>query len=99
MHFCDSNNHGKSKHPKTTFKSISFGKAIRSRRLNRREEDYLSSSNRLNEEAIRSNFPLDMTNDMIAIASNWEERLHPQYATRKMMTHRFGLYLCPTCLL
>jgi len=45
------------------------------RRLNQRKEDYLSSLNRLKEKAIRSSFPLDMTNDMIAMASYWEERL------------------------
>jgi len=65
----------KSHHPQSTFKSILFGEAIRLRRLNQRKEDYLSSLNRLKEKAIRSSFPLDMTNDMIATASNWEERL------------------------
>ena len=30
---------------------------------------------RIIEKAIHSNFPLDVTNDMIAKASNWEERL------------------------
>jgi len=67
----------KSHHPKTTFKSILFGEAIKLRRLKERKEDYLSSLNRLKDKAIRSNFPLDMTNDMIATASNWEERLRP----------------------
>ena len=34
-----------------------------------------SAANRLKEKAIHSNFPLNMTNDMIALASNWEDRL------------------------
>ena len=54
---------GKSHHPQSTFKSILFGEAIRLRRLNQRKEDYLSSLNRLKEKAIRSSFPLGMTND------------------------------------
>jgi len=58
---------GKSHDPKTIFKSILFGEAIGLRRLNQMKEDYLSSLNRLNEKAIRSNFTLDMTNDMIAM--------------------------------
>jgi len=48
------------------------------RHLNRRKEDYLSSLNRLKEKAICSYFPLNMTNDMIAMASIWgEEKLRP----------------------
>jgi len=35
-----------------------------------KEKDYLSNLNRLKEKAFRSNFPLDMTNDMIAMALN-----------------------------
>jgi len=66
---------GKAHHPQSTFKSILFREAIRLRRLNQRKENYLSSLNRLKETAIRSSFPLDMTNDMIAMASNWEETL------------------------
>jgi len=39
--------------------------------------------NRLKEKAIRSSFPLDMTNDMIAMASNWEERLQAPKGEKK----------------
>jgi len=39
--------------------------------------------NRLKEKAIRSSFPLDMTNDMIAMASNWEERLRAPKGEKK----------------
>jgi len=66
---------GKSHHPQSTFKSILFGEAIRLRRLNQRKEDDLCSLNRLKEKAIRSSFPSDMTNDVIVMASNWEEIL------------------------
>jgi len=46
-----------------TFKSILFGEAIRLRCFNQRKDDYLSSLNRLKEKAIRSKFPLNMTNN------------------------------------
>jgi len=70
-----------SHHPKSTFKSILFREAMRLRRLshlNQRKEDNLSSLNWIKEKAIRSKFPLAMTNDMIAMASNQEERLCSQ---------------------
>ena len=68
---------GNSHQPQTIFKLILFGEAIRLRRLNQRKDDYLSTLNRLKQKAIRSKFPLNMTNDMIALASNWENRLRP----------------------
>ena len=68
---------GNSHHPQTTFKSILFGEGIRLRRLSQRKDDYLSSLNRLKEKAIRSKFPLNMTNDMIALASNFYGRSVP----------------------
>ena len=74
---------GNSHHPQTTFKSILFGEAIRLRRLNQRKDDYLSSLNRLKEKTIRSKFPLNMINDMIALASNWEDRLRPPKCDKK----------------
>jgi len=73
----------KSHHPQSTFKSILFGEAIRLRRLNQRKEDYFSSLNRLKEKAMSSNFSMDMTNDMIAMASNWEERLRVPKGEKK----------------
>ena len=77
--FIDGNSH----HPQTAFKSILFGEAIRLRRLNQRKDDYLSSLNRLKEKAIRSEFPLNMTNDMIALACDWEGRLRPPKCEKK----------------
>jgi len=74
---------GNSHHPHTTFKSILFGEAIRLRHLNQRKDDYLSSLNRLKEKAIRSKFPLNMTNGMIALASNWKDRLRPPICDKK----------------
>jgi len=38
---------------------------------------------------------LDMANDMIAMASKWEERLRPQNVTEKM-THKFVLHRLPS---
>ena len=74
---------GNSHHPQTIFKSILFGEAIRLRRLNQRKDDYLSSLNGLKEKAIRSKLPLNMTNDMIALASDWEDRLRPPKCDKK----------------
>ena len=74
---------GNSHHPHTTFKSILFGEAIRLRHLNQRKDDYLSSLNRRKEKAIRSKFPLNMTNGMIALASDWEDRLRPPKCDKK----------------
>ena len=51
--------------------------------VNQRKDDYLSSLNRLKEKAIRSKFPLNMTNDMIALASIWEDRLRPPKCDKK----------------
>jgi len=50
---------------------------------NQRKDDYLSSLNRLKEKAIRSKFPLNMTNDMIALAFIWEDRLRPPKCDKK----------------
>jgi len=74
---------GNSHHSQATFKSILFGEAIRLRRFNQRKEDYFSGLNRLKEKAIRSNFHLNMTNDMIALASNWEDRLRTPKRDKK----------------
>ena len=68
-----------SHHPKATFKSILFREAVGLRRLN----DYSSSLNQLKEKTIRSNFPLDMTDGMITMASSWENRLRPQKCDKK----------------
>ena len=69
--------HGSSHHPPSTFKSITFGEAIRLKRLNQRKEDYLTSLNRLQNKAKKSKFLVNMTNDMITLVSKWENRLHP----------------------
>jgi len=74
---------GNSHHKQMTFKSILFGEAIRLRRFNQRKDDYLSNLNRLKEKAICSKFPLNMTNDMLALASNWEDRLWPPKCDKK----------------
>ena len=89
---------GNSHHPQTTFMSILFGEAIRLRRLNQRKDDYLSSLNRLKEKAIRSKFPLNMTNDMIALASNWEDRQRPPKCDKKEDPQVWATFF-PICLL
>jgi len=48
-----------SHNPQMTFKSILFGKAIRLRHLNQRNDDYFSSLNRLKEKAIRLKISLE----------------------------------------
>jgi len=45
--------------------------------LNERKENYRTSLNRLQNKAKKSKFPVNMTNDMIILVSNWETRLHP----------------------
>jgi len=74
---------GNSHHPLTTFKSILFGEAIRLKRLNQRKDDYFSNLNWLKEKATRWKFTLNMTNDMIALASSWEDRLRPPKCDKK----------------
>jgi len=55
-------------------------------------------ASQINEKkAIRLNFSLVMTNDMIAMASSWEERLRPPIYDKKdnPQSHRFGQHLLP----
>ena len=87
---------GNSHHPQTTFKSSLFGEAIRPRRLNQRKDDYISSLNGLKEKAIRSKFPLHMSNDMIALASNWEDRLRPTKCDKKEDPQVLGYIFSPS---
>ena len=86
---------------KTIFKSILFGEVITLRRLNQRKEDCLSSLNQLKDKANRSNFPLNMTKDMIAMASNLEERHSPEYDKKDdpwvWAAPPSHLHLPPTC--
>ena len=72
----------KSQHPKATFKSTLFGETIRTRRLNQKKEDSLSSLNRLKKE-IRSKFLLNMTNNRMPEISSWKERLWPAKCDKK----------------
>jgi len=68
------------------------------RRCNQRNEDYLTTlkPTKRKNHPLKLSFGHNMTNDMIAMASNVEERLPPQNVTRKM-TNRFGLHLSLTC--
>jgi len=78
--------------------SILFEEAIRLRRFNQRKDDYLSSLKRLKEKAIRSKFPLNMTNGMIALASNWEDRQRPPKCDKKEDPQVWATFF-PICLL
>ena len=61
---------------------LSFGSDLLFPLVQRKEDD-LSRLNRLKKKAIRSRVPLYMANDMIAIASNWEERLRAPKCEKK----------------
>jgi len=52
-------------------------------RLNQKIENNKEASNRLKEKVIRSNLSLETTNDMIGMASSWEERPRPQKCDEK----------------
>jgi len=59
-----------------TFK-ILFGEAMIFKCLNQRKEDSSTVLNLLKDKETGSYIPLAITNDMIAMASNWEGRLRP----------------------
>jgi len=46
--------------------------------LNQAKDDYPTNLNLLKEKAIRSNFNLNLKNDILAIASKWERRVSPK---------------------
>ena len=48
--------HGNSYHPLHIFKGIIFSEAVRLRRLNERQEDYLNSINELKDKCLSSGF-------------------------------------------
>jgi len=58
------------------------------RRLNEKK-GYLSSLNRVIETAIPSNSPSDMNDGIIAMTSNWEERLRLPNCDKKYLGYIF----------
>ena len=69
---------GGSFHPTHVFRSIVFGEAIRMRRLNELQQDYIDSLQRLRLKCAKSNFRKSITNKIIDLAKTWEERFGPK---------------------
>ena len=69
--------HGNSYHPLHIFKGIIFSEAVRLRRLNERQEDYLNSINELKDKCLSSGFNKKVTQNMIQKVSTWTERFGP----------------------
>ena len=69
--------HGNSYHPLHIFKGIIFSEAVRLRRLNERQEDYLNSINELKDKCLSSRFNKKVTQNMIQKVSTWTERFGP----------------------
>ena len=69
--------HGNSYHPLLVFKDIIFSEAVRLRRLNERQEDYINSINELKDKCLSSGFNKKVTQTMIQKVSTWTERFGP----------------------
>jgi len=65
-------------HTNAIFKSVLLEEAIKLRRLNQRKENWFTNLNRIQENVIGSIFSFDMANGMVAVVSNWGERMYPQ---------------------
>ena len=71
--------HGNSyHHPFHVFKGITFSEAVRLRRLNERQEDYINSINELKDKCLSSGFNKKVTQIMIQKVSTWTERFVPR---------------------
>ena len=69
--------HGNSYHPLHIFKGITFSEAVRLRRLNERQENYINSINELKDKCLSSGFDKKVTQIMIQKESTWTERFGP----------------------
>ena len=69
---------GKSFHPTHIFKSIVFSEAVRLRRLNETQSDYLASLERLKQKCIYSQFNIKSVSRILELASNWNDRFGPK---------------------
>ena len=65
---------GKSHYPPLAFQSITYCKAIRIRRLNKTQEGYLCSLERLHEKCLLSGFNNKMVVRILSIAKTWTKR-------------------------
>ena len=71
--------HGKSFHSTHTFKSIAYSEAVRLRRLNETQSDYLASLERLKQKKyIYSQFNIKLVNRIFDLASRWNDRFGPK---------------------
>ena len=68
---------GNSFHPPHVFKSIVFSEAIRLRRLNENNTDFLESLQRLKTKCVQSKFNKNITDKIINEASSWQDRFGP----------------------
>ena len=68
---------GKSFHPHHIYKSIVFSEAIRLRRLNECQEEFIASLKRLREKCDRSGFHTKITTQIIDLATSWKQRFSP----------------------
>ena len=66
--------HGNSYHLLHIFKGIIFSDAVRLRRLNERQEDYINSINELKDKCLSSGLNKKVTQIMIQKVSTWTER-------------------------
>ena len=69
---------GKSFHPIHIFKSIVFSEAVRLRRLNETQSDYLASLERLKQNCIHSQFNIKLVSRFLNLASKWNDRFGPK---------------------
>ena len=65
---------GNSFHPNHVYKAIITGEAKRLRRLNTHDNLYQDSIQRLRDKCIRSNFNKTITEEMINLVLNWEQK-------------------------
>ena len=77
---------GKSFHPTHIFKSIVFSEAVRLRRLNETQSDYLASLERLKQKCIHSQFNVKLVSRILDLASKWNDRFGPKQDSGQQKT-------------
>ena len=68
---------GHSHHPRSIFKSVIFSESTRLRRLNERDDQYMSAIEALEDKCYRSGFNKSLVKDMITITKEWKDRFSP----------------------
>ena len=69
---------GKLFHPTHIFKSIVFNEAVRLRRLNKTQCDYLASLERLKQKCIHFQINITLLSGILDLASKWSDRFEPK---------------------